>query len=381
MASLVVMLALGGKVVGALAVLLLIGNLVESSVLHLVGRFVGDSAIAGYHPLDVTLSRRLLRLVTGTLIVAAIVILALPEATFSTQRLPALVGLAIITFLIAAVIFVWRHWLTFLRNSPNASRLLTEYLGSPFRRLKLWVAAVVLTIVAFVVLDQGLPWAFREARALPYRVEARLNVLMTAAALSELERRISTDIRVADLGIAEGERCRQAGIELVGWLRSLPERSTASIAELSADYSASRADEIGRSLMYAVSVTLALSCAAVVMSPVALLGVRGRRSVLMAAAALLPLPTLFVLDRMGVTSSLPWLWVAVYAPFAVSDATISMNVPLTGQPGFWIDGRMALHSTVECPNLRAVSRARIRSADWGSMIRLGFSRCKRCTRA
>ena len=380
LALLVVMFTLGGKVVAAFGALLLLGNLVEASLLRLVGRLIGDFAVSGHHPLDTALSRRLLFLGTVALFVAAVVLLALPQEKLSLGTAPAVVGVGIAAFVLGAVVLVWKYWLGFLRRSPNARLQVTEYLGSPFRRLKLWIAAIVLATITFVVLDAGLQWTFAEARMFPNQLEARLNVLMAPDALADLERRINADAKAADNEESTYEAC-QAGRELVAWLGSLPERGTVGMADWSAEFSPRRATEIGRAVMQVVSVALAVSCAAVVMCPVLLLGARGRRSVVLAAAALLPLPTLFFLDRMGVTSSLPWLWVAVYAPFAVSDATVSMKVPSTGQIGYWIDGRLALHSTVKCPSLRAVSSARIRSADWGAMVRLGFSRCKRCTKA
>ncbi len=368
------------KAVALLSVLFLLTDAVQAMCLWVIARLLHDESVAAHHPLDAGLARHLVSVGIVALLIVAILGVALRIGTLPIESLAAVIGVTLILFVLGAVAFSWRHWATLLSRRASARLLLIEYLAAPFRRLRIWVSAVCLAFLAFIVLGQLLPRLFAQARALPTRVETDVRVVVAPEALSQLQTHLDAETKIANLNSSDADRCQRASTSAVAWLRGLPEQYKAEAEQWRKDFSDARAAELGQTLMRVVSVVLAIACAGLIIGPLVLIGARGRRFVLMAAAALLPLPTLFVLDRMGVTSAVPWLWVAVYAPFAVADAALSAEPVLDKTKAYWIEGRMTLHSTLECPALRAIGSNRIQHGEWELLIRIGFRRCQKCLR-
>lgn len=371
------LVVLSGKGLGLLLLLVWASDIAQAGLLSAFQYVLRTSLVGESHPLDAAASAKLLRLGVVSIVLVGGVALAVPTDGFELDELPAVLFAITGSFVALAIAGLWWFWRGQHALGSGARLAIVEYLTAPFRKLRLWIAGMSLTLVAYVAIGMLIPWFVGEARDLPSRVRPRLEVLLSDTSIQERRSAAIRSLRLSLPPVAD-EHDARAFARAVAVIHTRTSEWARVREEDARDWTPDRLAAVAADLTRLIAVVFAFAFIGVVLAPHLVLKGSMRRTAVVTAGSLLPLPTLFVLDRMGVTSAVPWVFFAVYAPLALGDAIVSSRTSGLQVPGYWVIGRSKIHSTRTCPALAGVPDARVVSGEAGPLLRAGFVSCRKC---
>jgi len=305
------------------------------------------------------------------------------RALFSTADIGLLAGGVAFVGALASLIFLVvriRRWVLSHRVTDAE---IAEQLAQKYRQFKTWLTSLLAILLFWVWLHYWLPWLVEEFQGLWMAVASSFDAATSEARFSDL----SQDARKALEAVLGNDHQDERQSLLLNLLFRLLRDDSRSLVQLLSRgerqaqqlFIQEDLDRITIQLSQFLAITLALVQVGGIILPYVSLGLGGKRLLIRALTALVPLPTLFVLDRMGITSSLPWLWVAVYWPFAVVDLWVSAK-PAVKITVYFVSRGSVYHESTECHTLISsrVKGHAIRSADSVTLSKLGFVPCQRC---
>jgi hypothetical protein len=259
----------------------------------------------------------------------------------------------------------------YTRNNVERSLEIGLFLANPQRRLRLWIGLSFTLVLIILFTDVVLPWVVRSGqdslRQFPEQV----------AGISPPARRLNLIARCVVHNPTKPQRCRPLHDYFVA-LDHRAQRAAASLDDVDFPLLIRRLRVILPIVLAWIGIALVL--APLILRPGGFAGFVVRPEGGFGWATVggaITLPAAFILDRLGVTSFRPMVWLAVCVPFALLDAIAATRAENSVRV-FAVVGAERYHRTLQCPSLSRVDESRVHERPIADAQRFGLTACRLC---
>ncbi len=368
---------------GMVALLQLTTDVILSIIKFLLSRIFHDKALLFSHNLELELSKDIFPVLIGSgflvVIGGVIVIVALGSTGLLSLSFISYfaVASAIIICTVGLIWYVRKLQVLCEPGSPRRKEVLA-LIGARHNRIKTWLSLTILILWCFIFAHWWVPWTIYRLGTLPGKIDQHLTSIEKPERLLVLKALAEEHLYASNRSDSEKKAEKQRLMELYSDISNFRQTFVADLVKMVEGIPKEQVELIVQNLMQLLAMIFAISFVAETLLPTIIAKANKRRLIVLVAYSVFPLPVLFVLDRMGVTSSFPWLWAIVNGPLALADDLLVTRPLAYRQVIYWVRQGKCVHLNLKCPALKFVNKNRLLKGEALTLIRHGFRKCRRC---